>query len=111
MSQPKFISGPWERHDEIVYRVDPVDSSRIAFTCYVATATATKEEQEATATLITAAPDLYVGCSQSLDRLSDLPRFLRENGHTAIADIVAEVLTVQSLALAKARGEENTDGR
>lgn len=57
------------------------------------------------ARLISAAPDLLAASASGVERLADLPRYLRENGSKTLAKIVEEVLTAQHHAIAKATGK------
>lgn len=55
------------------------------------------------ARLIAAAPQNLSANRYAVEKLSDLPRFLRANGHCALASIVADVLDTQRAAIAKAQ--------
>jgi len=49
-----------------------------------------------------AAPEMYEALRHSIERTRDLPRYLRENGHKEIGNIVASVLEEARAAIAKA---------
>lgn len=63
-----------------------------------------KQQTLANAHLIAAAPSLVDASMSTVERLADLPRFLRQNYNTVIAGIVEEELAKHAAAIAKATG-------
>lgn len=61
-----------------------------------------KEVSRANFHLIAAAPSLVDASMSTVERLADLPRFLRQNYNTVIAGIVEEELAKHAAAIAKA---------
>lgn len=54
--------------------------------------------------LIAAAPEMYRNAKATVERLADLPRWLRDNGADSLARIVAQELANHRAAIAKAEG-------
>lgn len=61
--------------------------------------------EEANARLMAAAPEHHEASLSTVDRLADLPRFLRKENNRALAEIVEEEIAKHRAAIAKATGE------
>jgi hypothetical protein len=96
--------GPWHAskggHDRLIYA-----ESETAFDLAIVRGGGNDAETDANARLIAAAPDLRLACQRAARRLHDLPRYLRENGHRVIGDIVAECLADCNAAVQLTEGD------
>lgn len=91
---PTFTPGPWEylKSDGVVVtQQSDWGAHEIAWS-------------DADHALIAAAPDHYAASRSTIERLADLPRYLRASGSKALAEIVAEELEKHRAAIAKAEG-------
>jgi hypothetical protein len=110
MSEAKFTSGPWqwywrEEDGEVNCGVFYEERPGIAWSICRAPRYETQEQWAANARLISAAPEHHEASLSTVERLADLPRFLREENNSALAEIVEEELAKHRAAIAKATGQ------
>ena len=106
--------GPWELGDEGVYigSVYDADGLRVAFVYFQDEKSETgrpRQEEEANARLIAAAPDLLEALSDALDLLAEIDNAVRDehrrNGAPQSKSVAGIIADRARAALAKAGGE------
>ena len=100
MSDVKWTRGPWLKHGARIIGPHPKDDGRQR---HIATAIHDKgtyrEEREANANLIAAAPELY-------EALEIMTRWVNEGGHNGENESINDICKMGEQACAKARGEQ-----
>ena len=101
MNKAKFTPGPWRVDESHIYGSINAGRRHVAmanfYNCHDEEVRVTREQQEANAQLISAAPDLYANLSRALDALQRADDY----GVSGLCGLIEDASDV----LAKARGE------